>query len=127
MTDDRAISDLALRALAAFIAEVHPSWDAPGVLTALRAESDSDPWQLAQRMIHRAADPANTTPRLQPFDAAVLVGCRQHPWSSTRTDGTCGACFSERNAGDGLITPRAGYGDAPAKARELFHASREAK
>lgn len=97
MTTAGSITDLGVRALAAFIHEQRPDFDAAGIAAALRADRDtSDGWQLALRMIHRAADPRNTTPRLQPFDAPALVGCRRHPGAAIRTNGDCAVCFAER-------------------------------
>lgn len=95
------ITDRAINALAAFIAEQRPDWQPPGIVAALRAERDSDPWQLAQRMLKRASDPANTAPRLQKRDLPLLVGCRRHPGAPVRTDGTCGVCWAESHAAEG--------------------------
>src|SRR3954467_8200958 len=102
MTDNREITDLGIRALAAFVADQRPDWDAPGVVAALRAEREHyDAWQLAAAMIRRAADPANLTPRLQTFDGeGGFVACRRHPGAPVRTDGCCGVCFAEAHESD---------------------------
>lgn len=110
-------TDLALRALAAFVADCRPDWQAPGILTALRAEAEAHPLQLAQRMLRRASDPRNTSPRLQPFDEAVTIGCRSHPGAPTRTNGDCGVCFSERYADEAAVMRDRGGRPIPAEAR----------
>lgn len=89
------MTDRQVNALAAFIAD-GCEWDTPGIVAELRRQREHfDPWQLAAAMCKRASDPANTTPRLQPFDREGFVSCRLHPTGSTRRDGTCGVCFSE--------------------------------
>lgn len=94
------MTDRQVNALAAFLAE-GTSWDTPGIVVELRRQREHfDPWQLAAAMCKRAADPANTTPRLQPFDGEGFIACRRHPQSSVRTDGTCGKCFAEANGVD---------------------------
>lgn len=93
------LSDRACNALAVFIAEGRPDFDVPGIVAELRRQREHcDPWQLASAMCKRASDPANTTPRLQPFDRDGLVACARHPGAPTRTDGVCGRCFAEANA-----------------------------
>lgn len=91
------MTDRQVNALAAFIAEGRPDWQAPGVVAALRAEREEhDPWQLAVAMVRRAADPKNLTPKLQPFDHTDQPRCSRHPSAGIRTDGTCGGCFADR-------------------------------
>lgn len=91
------MTDRQVNALAAFLAD-GTSWDTPGIVAELRRQREHhDPWQLAAAMCKRASDPANTTPRLQPFDREGHVGCRRHPRSTIRTDGTCAVCWSEAN------------------------------
>lgn len=123
MTDTR-ISDLGIRAIAAFVAEHRPDFDALGVVAALRqARDDYDPWQLAVAMIRRASDPRNLTPRLQGFDADGVVSCRRHPGAAVRTDGLCGICFAEANADEsGGIHDRGGK-PISAEARALIDAA----
>ena len=100
MTEPR-LTDLACRAFAAFVHELRPDFDAAGVVAALRAEREYyDPWQLAAAMCKRAADPANTTPRLQPFDREGFIACRRHPGAPVRTSGVCGFCHSEANGAE---------------------------
>lgn len=117
------IPDAALRALAFYVNSARPDFQSPGILAALRDEADSDPLQLALRMIHRAADPKNTTPRLQPFDGEGFVSCRRHPGASVRVDGDCGLCFAERNGDDsGAIRDRGGR-PIPDEARAVMVAA----
>ena len=90
------MTDRQVNALAAFVAEGREDWQAPGVVAELRRQREHfDPWQLAAALIKRASDPANATPRLQPFDREGFVACRRHERAPIRTDGTCAVCFSE--------------------------------
>jgi len=94
------MTDRQVNALAAFLAD-GTSWDTPGIVAELRRQRGHyDPWQLAAAMCKRASDPANLTPRLQPFDGEGFVGCRRHPGASVRTSGVCGVCHSEANAAE---------------------------
>lgn len=114
------MTDRQVNALAAFIAE-GTSWDTPGIVAELRRQREHyDPWQLAAAMCKRASDPANTTPRLQPFDREGFVTCRRHPGAPVRTDGTCGRCYAEANAAE--YEPRPARGPAVAHPLEAAFA-----
>lgn len=109
------MSDLACRALAAFISECRDDFDAPGVLAELRRQRDRhDPWQLAVAMVRRAANPGNVSPQLQAFDHFGPVSCRWHPTARVRPDGRCSACWVDANAAE--YEPRQGSAGHPLRA-----------
>jgi hypothetical protein len=87
------------RAIAHFtdlIHELRPDWHRAGIAAALRtAGFEAQPVTVAQVMLHRAANPANLTPRLQPADyqpaPTVTCGIRGN-WPH----GRCAGCIDDQ-------------------------------